>query len=359
MAMIVSTQQERPFMFYPRLISWLFTGAIMLAAGCATTQLLPPAPTTSPPTQTPVSVMQPTVTSPVQSAPPQTKLATPQMSEDVFKKDITQWRAARLQDLTKEDGWLSVAGLYWLKPGSNSAGSGPNNTVIFPRGKSPELAGNFVMNNSGGEAKVVFNPAPGAGVTLDGKQMNTSIPMTIAENKATVLKLNSLNFYLIKRGDLIGVRIKDSASDARTKFKGLAYFDPPSPTWRVEAKLLPHNKKIPITNIIGLTSDEPSPGALVFNVNGQTYKLDAIGDTNASELDVMFADATSGRDTYGAGRYLDAVKSRSQPDVYILDFNKAYSPPCSFTRFATCPLPPAQNRLPLAVTAGEKSYAAH
>lgn len=351
-------------MFRSRILLLLFAGAAMLAAGCATTQLLPPPPKTAPAPQPAPTASQPASATPAQTAPAQVAVAIPRpaappVAEDVFRKDIAQWRAARLQDLTKEDGWLSVAGLYWLKPGANSAGSGPNNTIIFPRGKSPESAGSFVMTGSGGDARVTFTPAAGASVTLDGRAVSGPVPMTIAENKATVLKLSSLSFYLIRRGDLIGVRIKDGASDARVKFKGLDYFEPPNPAWRVEAKLQPHNKKIPITNIIGLTSDEPSPGALVFNVNGQTYKLDAIGDTTAPELDVMFADATSGRDTYGAGRYLDAVKSRNQPDTYILDFNKAYSPPCSFTRFATCPLPPAQNRLPLAVTAGEKSYASH
>ncbi len=293
---------------------------------------------------------------PARSAAQPMPLATPQVGSN-FQNEIISWRAQRLKELTKEDGWLSVAGLYWLKPGNNIAGSGPNSVVVFPRGKSPEVAGTFTLQNS----RVSFTPRPDAGISADGRPLTQSLLLkndAETDGKPTVLKMNSLSFHIIQRGELMGVRIKDSNSTARANFKGLSYFDA-NPTWRVEAKLEPHNppKKISIVNIIGITNDQPSPGALVFNLNGNTYRLDAVGENGADELDIMFADETSGRESYGAGRYLDAVKSRDKPGVYVIDFNKAYSPPCTFTRFATCPLPPPQNRLKLAVTAGEKNYA--
>jgi uncharacterized protein (DUF1684 family) len=135
----------------------------------------------------------------------------------------------------------------------------------------------------------------------------------------------------------------------------LNYYDA-NPAWRIETKLIPHPapKKIPIANVIGLISQQDSPGMFVFSLNGKTYTLDALGDRNDPELNIMFADDTNGRETYGAGRYLDAIKISG--DTYVIDFNKSYSPPCAFTRFATCPLPPAQNRLKVTVNAGEKTY---
>ncbi|MGB8339585.1 MAG: DUF1684 domain-containing protein [Burkholderiales bacterium] len=307
-----------------------------------------PAPAQTAPRPASPAVNQPQV---VAVAPATTQAPAAYVSE------IQRWRAERLQNLTKDDGWLTVAGLYWLKPGANNAGSGPNNTIIFPRGKSPDIVGTFELQSG----KVSFTPRPNSGVTFGGKPLLQTITLKSdveSPDKPTVLDLNSLRFYIIKRGELMGVRIKDFTSAARTAFKGLNYFEL-SPAWRVEAKLEPHNppKKISIVNVLGMTAQEPSPGALVFSVNGKTYRLDAVGERGADTLDIMFADDTNGRDTYGAGRYLDAEKVPGKPDTYLLDFNKSYSPPCSFTRFATCPLPPPQNRLKISVTAGEKNYA--
>jgi uncharacterized protein len=300
-----------------------------------TTQTIAPAATaTTAPTQTPATAAAP----------------SPQMA---YINDVRRWRAERAQALTKDDGWLTVAGLYWLKPGPNKAGSGPNNVVIFPRDKAPETTGTFTLQNG----QVSFTPAPNAGVSMGGRPVTQTIALKNDEQEAkpTPLELNALRFYIIKRGELLGVRIKDLASPARTSFKGLNYFDA-NPAWRIETKLVPHPapKKIPIANVIGLVSQQDSPGMFVFNVNGKTYTLDALGDRNDPTLDIMFADDTNGRETYGAGRYMDAVKVSG--DTYVIDFNKSYSPPCAFTRFATCPLPPAQNRMKVTVNAGEKTY---
>jgi uncharacterized protein len=309
-----------------------------------------PSATQTQPRQAAAKTATPTV---APTAAPTQVAAAPPSAQMVYINEVRRWRAERAQALTKDDGWLTVAGLYWLKPGPNKAGSGPNNVVIFPRDKAPETTGTFTLQNG----QVSFTPTPNAGVSMGGRPVTQTVALKNDEQEAkpTPLELNALRFYIIKRGDLLGVRIKDMASAARTSFKGLNYYDA-NPTWRIETKLVPHPapKKIPIANVIGLVSQQDSPGMFVFSVNGKTYTLDAIGNRNDPTLDVMFADDTNGRETYGAGRYMDAVKISG--DTYVIDFNKSYSPPCAFTRFATCPLPPAQNRLKVAVNAGEKTY---
>ncbi len=170
----------------------------------------------------------------------------------------------------------------------------------------------------------------------------------------TLLHLGSLTFHVIKRGERLGVRVKDKENPARIKFPGLQYF-PIDPKWRVTAKFVPYNppKKIPILNVLGMLQDEPSPGTLEFQVNGKTYRIDPITEQGSDELFLIFADQTTGKETYGAGRYL--YTPQAGPDGKVLiDFNKAYSPPCAFTAYATCPLPPPGNKLAVRIEAGEK-----
>jgi uncharacterized protein (DUF1684 family) len=172
----------------------------------------------------------------------------------------------------------------------------------------------------------------------------------------TVMKSGTLTFLVIRRGDRLGIRVKDSESEARRNFKGLDYF-PADPKYRVEARFEPYNppKKIPITNVLGMLSLETSPGALVFTIDGKELRLDPIYEQGTTDLFIIFKDATSGHETYGAARYLYA--SPPVNGKTIVDFNHAYNPPCAFTPYATCPLPPPQNRLPIRIEAGEKKYA--
>jgi len=169
--------------------------------------------------------------------------------------------------------------------------------------------------------------------------------------------MGTLIINIVKRSDRIGVRVKDSSqAAARLQFKGLEYF-PTDPRWRVEARLEPYQpaKVIPITNVLGMTSDETSPGALAFEVDGKTYRIDPILEKGETDYFIMLADDTTGRETYGAGRYL-YVSPPDPSGKVVIDFNKAYNPPCAFTPYATCPLPPRQNHLPLRIEAGEKKY---
>jgi len=267
-----------------------------------------------------------------------------------WHKQLDTWKKTRTEGLKREDGWLTLVGLYWLKPGENRFGSDPGNPVILPKGKSPAVAGTLVRE---GEA-VTLKAQPGVAMTADGKPVTGSVALTSdAKGKPTVVGLGSLSFYAIQRGDRIGVRIKDKESPERAAFKGVDTFTP-DPKWRVVARFEPYkDKKIAITNVLGQVAPEDSPGAVVFDWQGKTYRLDALGDPKDG-LELIFGDATNGKLTYGAGRFLDteAVKD----GTVVVDFNTAYNPPCAFTAFATCPLPPAQNKLTLAVEAGEKKF---
>jgi uncharacterized protein (DUF1684 family) len=271
-----------------------------------------------------------------------------------YTGEVEQWKSKRLASLKGEDGWLSLVGLHWLKEGENKVGSAPSSEVLLPEGKAPRVAGSIFLN--GGATRI--EARPDSGITSEGKPVTSLDLQPDTSGKPTVLKLGTLTFHVIKRGERLGVRVKDSASPERTNFRGLEYF-PTDERWRVEARFEPYNppKSIPITNVLGMEEDTPSPGSLVFDLNGQTYRLDALTEEGEPQFFVIFADQTSGRETYGAGRYLYAGPPDSSGRL-LIDFNEAYSPPCAFTKYATCPLPPEQNKLPLRVEAGEK-FAGH
>jgi uncharacterized protein (DUF1684 family) len=263
--------------------------------------------------------------------------------------EAMQWRRTRIERLQREDSWLTLVGLHWLSEGANTFGSDKSNALVFTP-KAPPKAGTLVLANG----RVTLQPA--APMTIDGKPVSAPIELKDDTDGPTFVQMGTLRWNVIKRGDKFGIRVKDSESEVRTHFRGLEYF-PFSEKWRVEAKYEPYDpvKQIPITDITGMTSDQPSPGALVFTVDGQTLRLDPI-DEGGDELFVIFKDETSKDATYPAGRYLYVKKPDANGRV-VVDFNRAYNPPCAFTDFATCPLPPPQNRLPVRIEAGEKKYA--
>ena len=191
----------------------------------------------------------------------------------------------------------------------------------------------------------------------------TSIPVIFlksdAEDQPTILTYGSFTFQIIKRGDKLGLRVKDSQNPDRLNFKGTEFY-PTDLKWLISAKFEPYNppKPMPITNVLGMESSETSPGAVKFEVDGKEYRLDAITEKNEPRLFMIIADKTSGKETYPAGRYLYLNPPDATGHV-VIDFNKAFSPPCAFTKFATCPLPPRQNRLPIAIEAGERYKPQH
>jgi uncharacterized protein len=269
-----------------------------------------------------------------------------------YRQEVEAWRAKRVAGLKKEDGWLTLVGLYWLKPGENRFGSDPGNPVILPEGKSPAVAGTFTLE---GDA-VHLDVRPGVALTADGKPVTPGMTVSAdASGKPTILQLGSLTFYVIKRGDRTGVRIKDKTSPMLASFKGIDEY-PIRPEWRIVARFEPYqDKKVAIANIIGQVSDEKSPGAVVFDWQGKTYRIDALEGGEDGSLFLVFGDQTNGKETYGAGRFLDTDPPKD--GKVVVDFNTAYNPPCAFTAFATCPLPPAQNKLAVRVEAGEKKVA--
>ena len=216
----------------------------------------------------------------------------------------------------------------------------------------PARVGNFTVTGR----DVGFTAAPGVQVLHDGKPV-TALGHLVSDagDNTTVLQVGSISFYTVERGDRLGIRVKDSRADARVHFKGLQYF-PIDPKWRLQAKFEPYRpmKQVPIINILGMQEDMDSPGALLFNIAGRDYRLETVLEPGETDYFVMFADLTNGKATYGAGRFLYVHPPKDSKT--LIDFNKAYNPPCAFTHFATCPLPPPQNRLPLAVSAGELKY---
>jgi len=269
-----------------------------------------------------------------------------------YNREIEQWRAKRIEELAGEDGWLSLVGLFWLNPGQNRFGSASTNEIVLPKNRSPRIAGSLWLENG----IVRLQARPGAGLTHDGVAVSDLELQSDADGKQTVLKLGSLKLYVIKRGEKLGLRVKDAKNPARFSFSGIDHF-PLDLKWRVKAKFQPYNppKLIPVVNVLGMVEEMTSPGLLIFNLGEETYRLEPVLEKGESHLFVIFADKTTGKDTYGAGRYLYADPPAGDGTV-ILDFNKAHNPPCAYTRFATCPLPPKQNRLPVRVEAGEKGH---
>ncbi|MBU8899670.1 DUF1684 domain-containing protein [Corallococcus sp. H22C18031201] len=283
--------------------------------------------------------------------PPAAKAAAP--AEDVTTA-TRAWNESRIQRLTSEDGWLTLVGLSWLKEGEQTAGSAPNSAVPLPA-STPARVGTFTRT---GEA-VTFQPAPGVTLTRNGLPFTGGALQSDAKGEPDVLKVGSVTFQVIKRGDRLGVRVKDSEAPTRKAFHGIPVYEP-SAAWRVQARLepaaAPHTLAVP--NVLGMVEEMPSPGTLVFTVNGKEYRLMPVIEEGANQLFIIFADETNRDTTYGAGRFLSAELPDKDGRV-TLDFNRAYNPPCAFTRFATCPLPPRGNRLALRVEAGEKRAGDH
>jgi len=267
------------------------------------------------------------------------------------RQEIRAWQERRAQGLRNQDSWLTLVGLFWLRAGENSFGSGAGSALRLEHDQLPARAGSFWRE----ENRVRFEAAPKVRVLHDGAPVQSIALEPDSSAAPTELELGSLSFHVIERAGEYGVRVKDRRSAALQSFQGLSYF-PIDDAWRVTARFEPYDpvKKVPILNVTGQRQELDSPGALVFEIAGQSYRLDPLGGEDGV-LFIMFADGTSGKETYGAGRYLYVPVAEN--GTTVVDFNKAQNPPCAFTRFATCPLPPPQNRLPIRVTAGEKSYA--
>lgn len=271
-------------------------------------------------------------------------------ADSAYVKQIQDWRHERVEHLRAPHGWLSLIGLDWLKDGKNTLGSAKGNDIVLA--KAPAHLGTITLNN--GKATITLDAKSGA--TIDGKSLATAELFDDSRDKPTTIAFGTVSFYLIQRGDKYGLRVKDSEAPARTHFAGIDYF-PIDASWRIEAKWEAYDppREVEEPNVLGQIDKVVVPGAAIFEREGKTYRVEPVietpGDTN---LFLVFADKTSGHETYGAARFV--YTEPPSDGKIVIDFNKAYNPPCAFSPYATCPLPTAQNRLKVRVTAGEKKY---
>jgi uncharacterized protein len=270
-------------------------------------------------------------------------------AQTAYQAEIQKWREKRDGELRSEDGWLTLVGLFWLKEGANLIGSDSTRDIVLPAEFAPARVGVFEFH----QGKLGLRVEKGVKVSVNDKPVTKATIQTDAKGKPDLIRLGDLRLFVIKRGDKYGVRVKNKNHPARLAFEGLKYF-PIEPAYRFTAKYVAYEKpkEIEIVNILGDVSLMPSPGYVTFELNGKACRLDAL--TDDKKLFFIFRDLTSGKTTYPAGRFLYAEAPTG--DNVVLDFNQAINPPCAFTTFATCPLPPPQNHLKVAIEAGELAY---
>ncbi len=268
---------------------------------------------------------------------------------------VEQWRRERVADLTGEHGWLTLVGLFWLDPGENSFGRAASNHLALNHPALAPRAGKFILDSRG----VHFVARRNSGITHAGAAVTSLDLVPDNQGEPTVISSGSLRIWIIGRANKLGVRVRDLQSPRLREFKPIEYY-PIDTAWVLDARFEAHepHRRIPIVNILGLEEEMDCPGTLVFQKDGHEWRLDAVlEEPNDPTLFVMFADRSNGNGSYGGGRFLRVPLP--QAGRTRIDFNRAYNPPCAFNNFATCPLPPPQNRLALRVESGERAYGAH
>ena len=275
----------------------------------------------------------------------------PAAPDAAYVQSFEKWKAEQIDDL--KQNWLPLAGLYWLKQGVNNFGTAPENAVVFPKG--PAHAGEFDLEGK----DVTIRLLPDAHATLAGAPLTTAKLAPDISGHASLVEMSTLRFHVIMRGERVGIRVKDLESPSVANFKGLIFY-PLDLNYRVTATWEPSDgkKAIDVPNVLGDVTAVPVAGTVVFKINGQEQRLTALGRNPATGLSFVFNDLTAKSDTYPGGRFLDSEPVTN--GTVTLDFNRAYNPPCAVTPYATCPLAPKENRLAVAIPAGEKfDKAAH
>ena len=269
-------------------------------------------------------------------------------ADPAYVQSVEEWRQRADKGLRRDNGWLTLAGRYVMKPGVSTFGTGKDNDIVFPEGLGPARMGTITVE----PGRVFVKLEPGLAMTKDGVAMTDKVMGTGLENRDWVA-MGRAAFHVIEREGRYILRLADNESEVRKRFGGRVWYDVKEP-YRVKAKFVPYNppRKIAIVNVIDEVSDEPAPGYVEFKLNGRTHRLDAVGDGEG--LFFVFRDATAGETTYGPGRFLYVEKKPKPGETFLLDLNRAYNPPCAFSEFTTCPLPPKQNVMKVKVEAGEK-----
>jgi uncharacterized protein len=270
--------------------------------------------------------------------------------------EVEAWRAERYRRLRQPMSWLTLVGLEWLREGDNRLGSAPDVELRLPSG--PTLAGRIALD----AGRATATGEPGSELTHDGEpvaglELVSDLDAPDAAGP-TLLELGSLRMCLVRRGDRFGLRVWDTDAAALREFDGIAHY-PIDPAWRLVARFEPGapGETFALPDVLGEIEDEPLPGTVVFDAGGTECRIKAIG-AGEGQLWLVFGDATNGETTYRGGRFVYTDAPRADGTVTV-DFNRAYNPPCVFSPFATCPLPPAENRLPIRIEAGERWDEAH
>ena len=272
-----------------------------------------------------------------------------------YTKSINDWHKARIADLKTPNGWLNLEGLFWLHKGTNTLGKKEGSDCRYDNAAFPAVLGSFIYEGD----SVLWVNSVNNSIKVNGVLVNGTKPVKVfaKEEQAIIMSWSHYTWTIIKREDKVGVRFRNLEAKTLTGFKGIERFKIDS-NWRFKATMVaPSQNVLMITNVLGQTTPTKTAGKLLFNINNKEYSLDVL-DEGGEKLFIVFADETAGKTTYGAGRFIEIPRPDALGNSEI-DFNIAYNPPCAFTAFATCPLPPAQNRLKVAIPAGEKNYGNH
>lgn len=272
---------------------------------------------------------------------------------DAHREAVESWRQWRHDQLTRPDGWLSLVGLYWLEPGDNWLGSADDNKLVYDSSGVPPRLGVFRVAGD----SVMFIAAEGVSPSVDDEPVESVLAHDGGEGSGPVIAWDTLRWNVMVRQGEFAVRLKDASSVVLTSFESIDNFQLAA-EWHRSGRYVGYEpaKIIKVPNVLGTVADVESPGAAVFEIDGKTYRLDLWKDSDDSvNFFTAFGDQSNNESTYGAGRFLWIDAPDDQGRV-VVDFNRSYNPPCAFTVFATCPLPPQQNRLPLRIEAGERTF---
>jgi len=274
--------------------------------------------------------------------------------DPAFVEAEMTWRAERDHAMREETSWLTIAGLFWLEEGENTFGTSADSRIQLPEDSAPESAGAFILKNGGVTAEAAGNTELKIGEEIIRKRKLASDQ----EGRPDIVALNDLRMWVIVRGGRFAIRMRDLNARAFREYDGLDFF-PPRAEYKVVGTLITYDepKTVSVGTAIGTTTEMTSPGFVSFEIGGKQYRLDAFGSVASKRLFFVFRDGTSGDETYGASRFMSAdILEDGSVDM---NFNRAYNPPCAYTHYATCPLPPPQNNLEIRIEAGEKMYPGH
>jgi uncharacterized protein (DUF1684 family) len=260
------------------------------------------------------------------------------------------WREHRDKEMRAPTSWLNIAGLFWLKEGGNRFGTSEENSIKLPEGSAPPFAGSFLLENGA----VTVTAAQGVGLKVNGNKVDGFVLKGDDSEKPDIVELDDLRMWVIKRFGQYAIRMRDLNHKPFQNFRGLDFY-PPNEKYKLFADFHPYQepKKVEVGTVIGKNTEMSSLGYVTFKMDGKDYRLDVFSG-KPKELFIVFGDETNGKETYEASRFLNAEVLES--GKVVLNFNRAHNPPCAYTPYATCPLPPPQNQLKISIFAGEKKY---